>query len=74
MIRRKEVAAAEALALGRTLHRQTQKFELPSLQDQSFEAEKNTGEKEAKRKSQNKMNKSCVLSWGRKNDRFVSGF
>ena len=33
MIRRKEVAAAEALALGRTLHRQTQKFESPLLQD-----------------------------------------
>jgi hypothetical protein len=33
MIRRKEVTAAEALALGRTLHRQTQKFESPLLQD-----------------------------------------
>jgi hypothetical protein len=37
MIRPKEVAAAEALALGRTLHWQTQKFEPPSLQDHSFE-------------------------------------
>jgi hypothetical protein len=74
MIRRIKITAAEALALGRTLHRQTQKFEPPSLQDQSFEAEQNPGEKEAKRKCQNKMNKSCVLSWGRKNDRFVSGF
>jgi hypothetical protein len=74
MIRRIKITAAEALALGRTLHRQTQKFEPPSLQDQSFEAEQNPGEKEAKRKCQNKMNKSYVLSWGRKNDRFVSGF
>src|SRR5260370_12359688 len=74
MIRRKEVVAAEALALGRTLHRQTQKFESPSLQDHSFETEQNPGKKGTRRKRQNKMNKSCVLSWGRKNDRFVSGF
>jgi hypothetical protein len=33
MIRRKEIAAAEALALGRTLHRRTQKFEPPLPQD-----------------------------------------
>src|SRR5271165_6374934 len=35
MIRRIKITAAEALALGRTLHRPTQKFEPPSLQDQS---------------------------------------
>jgi hypothetical protein len=59
---------------GRTLHRQTQKFEPPLLQDQSFEAEQNPGGKGTKRKSQNKMNKSFLLSGGRKNDRFGSGF
>ena len=74
MIRRKEVAAAEALALGRTLHRQTQKFESPSPQDQSFEVEQNPAGKGTKQKSQNKMNKSFLLSGGRKNDRFGSGF
>src|SRR6266403_1530658 len=68
-----EVAAAEALALGRTLHRQTQKFEPPSPQDQSFETEQNPAGKGTKRKSQNKMNKSFLLSGGRKNDRFGSG-
>jgi hypothetical protein len=36
-----ELAAAEALALNGTLHRQTQKFESPLPQDQSFEAEQN---------------------------------
>jgi hypothetical protein len=46
MIRLKEVAAAEALALDRTLHWQTQKFEPPSQQDHSFEAEQNPGKKE----------------------------
>jgi hypothetical protein len=45
MIRLKEVAAAEALALGRTLHWQTQKFEPPSLQDHSFEANKIRGKR-----------------------------
>jgi hypothetical protein len=33
MILRIEIAAAEALALGRTFHRHTQKFEPPLLQD-----------------------------------------
>ena len=73
MIRRKEVLAAEALALG-TLHRQTQKFEPPSLRDQSFEAETKSGGKGTRRKSQNKMNKSFWLSGGRKTDHFGSGF
>jgi hypothetical protein len=50
MVRRKEVAAAEALALGRTLHRQTQKFESPLLQDQSFESRTKSGETGTKRK------------------------
>jgi hypothetical protein len=50
MVGRKEVAAAEAFALGRTLHRQTQKFESPLLQDQSFEAEQNPGGTGTKRK------------------------
>ena len=54
MVRRKEVAAAEALALGRTLHRQTQKFESPLLQDQSFEAEQNPGKKEQDEKVRTK--------------------
>jgi hypothetical protein len=54
MIGRKEIAAAEALALGRTLHRQTQKFEPPSLQDQSFEAEQNPGEKQQDEKVRTK--------------------
>jgi hypothetical protein len=74
MVRRKEVTAAEALALGRTLHRQTQKFESPLLQDQSFEAEQNPEEPEQNARRQNKTNKSFVLSWGRKNGRSVSGF
>jgi hypothetical protein len=51
MIRRKELAAAEALALGRTLHRQTQNFEPPSMQDPSFEAEQNPGGKRNKTKT-----------------------
>jgi hypothetical protein len=54
MIRRKEVAAVEALALARTLHRQTQKFEPPSPQDQSFETEQNPGEKEQNEKVRTK--------------------
>jgi hypothetical protein len=74
MIRRKEVAAAEALALGRTLHRQTQKFESPLLQDQSFEPNKIRKEAEQNARRQNKTNKSFVLSLGRKNDRSISGF
>jgi hypothetical protein len=53
-IRRKEIAAAEALALGRTLHRRTQKFEPPSLQDQSSEAEQNPGEKQQNKKVRTK--------------------
>jgi hypothetical protein len=74
MIRRKEVTAAEALALGRTLHRQTQKFESPLLQDQSFEAEQNLEEPEQNARRQNKTNKSFVLSRGRKIHRSVSDF
>jgi hypothetical protein len=74
MVRWKEVTAAEALALGRTLHRQTQKLESPLLQDQSFEAEQNPEEPEQNARRQNKTNKSFVLSWGRKNHLSVSGF
>ena len=50
MVRWKEVTAAEALALGRSLHRQTQKFESPLLQDQSFESRTKSGGTGTKRK------------------------
>jgi hypothetical protein len=46
-----EIAAAKALALNGTLHRQTQKFESPLPQDHSFEAEQNPGESGIKRKT-----------------------
>src|SRR6202047_5406045 len=65
-IRRKEIAAAQALALSRTLHRRTQKFEPPSLQHPVVRGRTKYGGKETKRKSQNKMNKSFLLSLGKK--------
>jgi hypothetical protein len=54
MIRRIKFAAAEALALGTTLHRQTQKFEPPSLRNQSFEVEQNPGKKKQDEKVRTK--------------------
>jgi hypothetical protein len=62
-IRFVELLAAEALALGRTLHERTQNFEPLLLQDYSLEA---PGKTEQAARRQNKMNKSFVRSGRRK--------
>jgi hypothetical protein len=59
--RRIELVAMTALPLRKTLHRQTQEFELPLLQAQLSMSKKTSVATEENETSQNKMKKSFCL-------------
>jgi hypothetical protein len=61
-IRQIELLAMLALPPRRTLHRQTQEFELPLLQDPLPETEKNSAAMEENGTRQNKIKKSSGLN------------